>query len=593
MTALRRNPEAPSRLHVPRRAPETLLTHPAGASRCSARPPFAPAQPRPPRQSRAVRRRTVSRSGGSLSLGLWRCCPRARSRLRPSRPSPQALPRRGRVLLVRWTVHSRAPSIGAFDATARRPLAQDGTGISPGGAAERRIAPEMAPDYERMADDALRIIDLLCRQPSVSAEGRALDETAELVEELLAGAGFETRQLRVNGSAPAVYGDQTGRADFTLLLYNHYDVQPVDPLDLWDSPPFEPVQRDGKLFARGTSDNKGEFAVRLAAIRALRDEDGELPLRIRWIVEGEEEVGSTNFDEIVRRHAELLHADGALWEGGSARLSDGRPDVGLGFKGALGVRLDVTSIARDAHSSLAAVAPSAAWRLVQALASIRDREGTVRIRGFYDKVLAATDQERRTIAASSFSEEEELRETLGLDGFVDGLSGAELWERASFTPTSNLAGISTGYSGPAIKTVLPARASAWMDFRLVPDQQPEEILELLRAHLDREGFADIQLTPIVTARPAKTPIDHPFVRRVVGVAEDVSGEPASIVPLAPPTLPIVASLQQHLAVPGLAAPDNPTYTGSGAHAPNEHIRLEDIQPALRFTYALLRELGTA
>ena len=378
--------------------------------------------------------------------------------------------------------------------------------------------------------------------------------------------------------AAAVYGDQPGRAGFTLLLYNHYDVQPVDPLELWDSPPFEPTLRDGKLFARGTADNKGELAVRLAAIRALRDENGELPIRIRWIVEGEEEVGSTNFDEIVRRNAELLQADGALWEGGSARLPDGRPEFGLGFKGALGLRLDVKTLATDAHSSLEAVAPNAAWRLVQALASIRDRDGTVQIRGFYDNVLAATDEERLAIAGASFSEEDELREMLGLEEFVDGLSGPAFWERASFRPTSNLAGIDSGYSGPGIKTVLPAVASAWMDFRLVPDQQPTEILELLRAHLDREGFGDVDVTPLVTAKPAKTPLDHPFVSRVVEVAEAVRGARASIVPLAPATLPIVASLQERLSVPGLAAPDNPTYVGSRVHAPNEHIRLEDIGP---------------
>jgi acetylornithine deacetylase/succinyl-diaminopimelate desuccinylase-like protein len=449
------------------------------------------------------------------------------------------------------------------------------------------------PDFERMGEDAVRILELLCRQPSVSAEGRALDETAELVEELLVGAGFETRRLRADGGAAAVYGDQPGRAPFTLLLYNHYDVQPVDPLELWESPPFEPTLRDGKLFARGAADNKGELAVRLAVIHALREDDGELPVRVRWIVEGEEEIGSTNFDEIVRRNVALLRADAALWEGGGARLPDGRPEVGLGFKGALGIRLDVRTLATDAHSSLEPVAPGAAWRLVQALASIRDRDGNVRIRGFYDSVLPATEEERQAIAAASFSEEQELRETLGLEEFLDGLSGPELWERASFRPTSNLAGISSGYSGPGIKTVLPAVASAWMDFRLVPDQTPEEILELLRAHLDREGFGDVQVTPIVTARPAKTPLDHPFVRRVVDVAEAVSGETASITPLAPPTLPIVASLHEHLALPGLAAPDNPTYVGSLVHAPNEHIRLEDIEPALRFTYALLRNLGGA
>jgi acetylornithine deacetylase/succinyl-diaminopimelate desuccinylase-like protein len=323
----------------------------------------------------------------------------------------------------------------------------------------------------------------------------------------------------------------------------------------------------------------------------LRADGGELPIGVRWIVEGEEEIGSPNFDDIVSRNAELLRADAALWEGGSARLPDGRPEVGLGFKGALGVRLDVKTLATDAHSSLEPVAPSAAWRLVHALAGIREQDGTVQIPGFYDDVLPATDEERRAIAAASFSEEEELRETLGIDQFIDGLSGPALWERASFQPTSNLAGIDSGYSGPGIKTVLPAVASAWMDFRLVPDQQPDQILGLLRAHLDREGFADIQVTPIVTARPAKTPLDHPFVRRVVEVAERVSSESASIIPLAPPTLPIVASLHEHLAVPGLAPPDNPTYAGSRVHAPNEHIRLEDIEPALRFTYALLQDLG--
>ena len=450
----------------------------------------------------------------------------------------------------------------------------------------------MTPDYGRMEEDAVRILDLLCRQPSVSAEGRALEETAELVEELLAGEGFATRQLRADGGAPAVYGDQPGRSGFTLLLYNHYDVQPADPLELWDSPPFEPTQRDGKLFARGASDNKGELAVRLAAIRALRDEDGGLPIGIRWIVEGEEEIGSTSFDGIVRQNAELLRADGALWEGGSARLPDGRPDVGLGAKGALAVRLDLTTLASDAHSALAAIAPSAAWRLVEALTSIRDRDGTVRIDGFYDAVLAPTDDERQAIAMASFSEEDELREMLGIDEFVEGLRGAELWERLSFRPTSNVAGVLTGYNGPGTKTVLPAEASAWMDFRLVPDQQPEEILELLRAHLDREGYEDVRITPLVTAKPAKTPLDDPFVRRVVSVAEALSGESASIVPLSPGTLPIIAPLQEHLAVPGLSAPGNPVYSGSRAHAPNEHIRLEDLEPALRFTYELLRDLGT-
>jgi acetylornithine deacetylase/succinyl-diaminopimelate desuccinylase-like protein len=449
----------------------------------------------------------------------------------------------------------------------------------------------MAPDYGRMAEDAVRITELLCRQPSVSAERRALDETADLVEELLAGVGFETRQLRADGSAPAVYGDQGGRGEFTLLLYNHYDVQPEEPLDLWETPPFEPTLRDGKLFARGTSDNKGELAIRLAVLRALRDEAGELPIRVRWIVEGEEEIGSVNFDAIVRDHAELLRADAGLWEGSAARLPDGRPEFALGFKGALGVRLDVRALATDAHSSLEVAAPSAPWRLVQALASLRDRDGTVQIAGYYDSVRPPTGAERAALADMSNAEEDDLRKTLGLDEFLDGLTGAALWERLAYRPSSNISGLDTGYHGPGIKTVLPAVASGWMDFRLVPDQHPEAILELLRAHLEREGFGDIEVTPLVLAKPATTSLDDPFVRRVVAVAEAGSGKPASIAPLTAGTLPIVASMQDRLELPGLSAPDNPVYWGSKAHAPNEHIRLEDVEPALRFTYELLRELG--
>jgi acetylornithine deacetylase/succinyl-diaminopimelate desuccinylase-like protein len=448
------------------------------------------------------------------------------------------------------------------------------------------------PDYERIEEDALRTLDVLCRQPSVSAEGRALDETAKLVEELLAAEGFETRQLHADAGPPAVYGEQRGGSDFTLLLYNHYDVQPVDPLDLWESPPFEPTLRDGKLFARGTSDNKGELAVRLAVIRALRAEGG-LPIRIRWIVEGEEEVGSPHFDQIVRRNAELLQADGALWEGATARLPDGRPEVGLGYKGMLAVRLDLRVLATDAHSSLAVIAPSAAWRLVEVLTSIRGSDGEVRIEGFYDAVLPPSDAERDALSAASFSEEEEWLDTLGIAQFLDGLTRGPLLERASFRPTANIAGIATGYSGPGVKTVLPAAASAWMDFRLVPDQRPDEILRLLRAHLDREGFDDVEVTAFAGSKPAKTPIDDPFVQRVARVAEETSGQPASIIPLGPPTLPVVASLQDHVGVPGVAAPDNPFYAGSRAHAPNEHIRLEDVGPAVRFTYALLQDLARA
>jgi acetylornithine deacetylase/succinyl-diaminopimelate desuccinylase-like protein len=445
-------------------------------------------------------------------------------------------------------------------------------------------------DVRSIEQEALDLTAELCRKPSVSAEARALGETAELVETLLTGTGFETQQLVVDGAPPAVYGKLAGDGDASLLLYNHYDVQPVDPLELWESPPFEPTLRDGRLYARGTSDNKAELAVRLAAIRALIDARGVLPLTIRWIVEGEEEVASPHFEAIVKQNVELLRADGCLWEGSGLAL-DGRPEIALGFKGNLAVKLDVQALSDDAHSGTAGVLPSAAWRLHAALGSIRGADGSVRVPGFHDAVREPSARAREAVAEQSPSVEDELREFFGVEEFVDGLTGLALRERLTFSPTCNICGLHTGYGGPGIKTVLPAHASAWMDFRLVPDQRPAEIFELLRAHLDAEGFSDVALTFLASAEPAATDPDDPFASRVISVAERVVGKPPSIFPLAPASLPIVASLQRHVGVPGLSAPDNPVYGGSAAHAPNEHVRVEDFAPAIEFTIAVLDELG--
>ena len=446
------------------------------------------------------------------------------------------------------------------------------------------------PDFERITHDAVGLLELLCRQPSVSAQGQALEETADLVEQLLAEAGFETRQLRADDGAPAVYGEQPGRSAYTLLLYNHYDVQPVDPLELWETPPFEPSLRGGHFFARGAADNKGELAVRLAVVRAFRERGAGLPIGIRWIVLGEEEVGSTHFDEIVRRNVDLLRADGCLWEGTTARLSDGRPSIGLGVKGALMVRLDSRVLRRDAHSAAAAVAPSAAWRLVDALSTLRDRRGSVRIAGFHDSVQAPTEAESRALTDASEAGERDLREELGTE-FLDSLTGEAFRERSAFGPTCNISGVSSGYTGPGLKPTLTAEASALLDLRLVPNQHPQEILELLRAHLRSEGFDDIEVTALGSAEAAGTPIGHPFVQRVAEVAREVSGSEPSITPRVAGTLPIVASLERHVGVPGVAAPDNPIYDGARAHAPNENVRLEDVGHSVRFTYALFEALA--
>jgi acetylornithine deacetylase/succinyl-diaminopimelate desuccinylase-like protein len=215
------------------------------------------------------------------------------------------------------------------------------------------------------------------------------------------------------------------------------------------------------------------------------------------------------------------------------------------------------------------------------------------VQGFHDAVREPSKRARQAVAEQSPSIEDELREFFGVEEFIDGLTGEALRERLTFSPTCNICGIHTGYGGPGVKTVLPAHATAWMDFRLVPDQRPDEIFDLFRAHLDDEGFSDVALTFLAAAEPAATPPEDAFASRVIAVAERVSGKSPSIFPIAPASLPIVTSLQQHVGLPGLSAPDNPVYGGSAAHAPNEHVRVEDFAPAIEFTIALLDELGSS
>jgi acetylornithine deacetylase/succinyl-diaminopimelate desuccinylase-like protein len=442
---------------------------------------------------------------------------------------------------------------------------------------------------DEYSNKAQILLEALARQPSIAAQNVGMGEAADLVESLLSEAGFETQRLYAEGAPPAVYGVQRGQSPFTVLLYNHYDVQPPEPLELWESPPFEPTVRDGKLYGRGVSDNKGEIATRLAAIHALRAVYGGLPITVRWIIEGEEEVGSPHFEAVAERYADLLRADGCLWEGGGFDIAD-RPTIMLGSKGILYVQLEIEAMGRDAHSGQAASLPSAAWRLVGALNAIRGPEGRVLIPGFYEGVWTPTEQQRQAVADQT-DMEAQLRDMYQIESFVKGLTGIALREQQAFSPTCNIAGLLSGYTGEGTKTVLPARAMAKIDFRLVPDQDPQDILRKLRAHLDAEGYDDVRITSADGCEPVVTPIEHPFVQRVIAIADAFSEARPSIGPIMGGTLPLLGALRRYVGVPGLAAPGNASYWASGAHAPNEHVRLHDLPRAVRFNCHLFLGLG--
>ncbi len=415
----------------------------------------------------------------------------------------------------------------------------------------------------------------LCAQPSVSAQREGTRECAGLIVETLAVHGFEVSSFPTPGN-PIVVGRAPGRSDRTLLFYNHYDVQPPEPLEFWTSPPFEPTVRDGALYARGAKDDKGEFVARLAAVDAVRAAyDGALPCGVTFVVEGEEEIGSPHIAQFVREHTSLLKSHGAIWEEGGVGPS-GQPECSLGRRGVLSVELAVETMRTDAHSGQAHILPSAAWRLLRALGTLKGADERIRIPGFYDRSLPPSALDLELVDALPDAEAWR-REVYGVKTFVRGLTGKAL-ERAVFDPTCNIQGITTGYQGAGMKTVIPARASVKLDFRLVPDQDPDDVFSRLRAHLDAEGFADVTATRLGAMWPSKVPADDPLVALTARAAREVYGVPSLLTPMGGGSSPVYA-FARPLGIPVVTA--GVGYANNRTHAPDEHVRLGDFLNAAR------------
>src|SRR5512138_2447174 len=423
---------------------------------------------------------------------------------------------------------------------------------------------------ETNLDKSLAELSRLVAQPSVGAQNWGLKECAALVGEMLKARNFNVQILETAG-APVVFGERKGKADKTLLIYNHYDVQPPEPLELWETPPFEPSLRDGKLYGRGVSDDKGHIVSRLFAIDSILATDGELPCNIKFIIEGEEETASVNLYKFVTDNQELLKADACMWEFGGVDHTD-TPVQYLGLRGICYVELSIDLLSTDVHSGLGgSIFPNAAWRLVWALNSLKGPDERIRIPGFYDSVRPPSQRDMELMEAMP-EVSEEYRTRYGLDHFLKGLTGGvELRREEVFVPTCTICGLTSGYQGPGSKTVLPARASAKVDFRLIPDQHPDDILKKLRAHLDAEGFHDVQITDLGGDPPARTDPDDPFIQLVARTSEEVFEMPMQLVPMvggSGPSYPFVHDLKLPVATAGLGYPD------TRAHAPNENIRID-------------------
>jgi acetylornithine deacetylase/succinyl-diaminopimelate desuccinylase-like protein len=440
----------------------------------------------------------------------------------------------------------------------------------------------LVADIEAHEDEYLGRLLQVIRQPSIAAGGLGLTEMADLVADALTVAGFRAEQVPTDGP-PVVLARLDGQRQQTLLFYNHYDVQPVDPIDEWESPPFEPLLRDGRLYGRGVADNKGAMIARLCAVETYLRLRDRLPVNLTWVIEGEEEIGSPHVHQFVAARKDLLREPfGCLWEAGGKNARE-QYEMALGCKGLLYLELRTKEASQDLHSALAAGVVSPTWRLLWALNSVKGADGRIRIPGFYEDVRPPTPAQRQALAGWDYPEEED-RALYGIDAFLDGLSGEVLKEQLLFGPTFNVDGFHSGYGGPGSKTVLPCEAFAKADFRLVPDQRPERVLEGLRAHLDAEGFGDVDIAWWHGEAPVAGDPEHPFVRMAVRAAEALHGRAPAVLPLMAGTGPIHLLCDQ-FGVPVVTG--GVGHADSRAHAPNENIRVADFFDHIRYVVTLL------
>ncbi len=440
---------------------------------------------------------------------------------------------------------------------------------------------------DRHSSDFLRDLATLVQQPSVSARREEIEECAGLVKRMLEDVGFSTQLIPEEGGSPVVYAECTSeRSERTLLFYNHYDVQPPEPLEEWAFDPFRGAIHDGKIYGRGVSDNKGNIIARIKAVEAFLQTDEEVPVNVKFVIEGEEEIGSPHFEAVVKEHARLFSNDATIWEFGGTNYA-GQPEIYLGLKGVLSVELRVAGALRDVHSAYAPLVPNPAWRLVWALNSLKDAEERVLIDAFHDEVVEPSAEDVRLLEDIPFEEEEEMQ-SLGLKEFLRGRSGHEAKKALFYEPTCTINGMITGYTESGSKTVLPMKALAKLDFRLVPNQLPDEILGKLVKHLRNRGFPEVQVIKHGSTEPARTPRSEGFVDIVVEAAQEVYEKRAVVYPTS------AASGPMHVFRNWLDCPVVSVGCGhreARAHAPNENLTVDGFVKGTKLIAAIMQRFG--
>jgi acetylornithine deacetylase/succinyl-diaminopimelate desuccinylase-like protein len=432
-------------------------------------------------------------------------------------------------------------------------------------------------DYiESKREDHLNELKEFLRIPSVSAKTENkpdIEKAARWVADKLRAAGLENIEIAPTRMHPLVYGESLrAPGKPTVLFYGHYDVQPAEPLDLWTSPAFDPTVRDGNLYGRGTADDKGQVHIHIKALEALRDTSGKLPINVKVMVEGEEEVGSVSLWDFVRQNRERLKAD-ALVVSDTSMLAKGVPSITYGLRGLNYYQIEITGPIQDLHSGVfGGAVPNPITILAEMIAKVHDKNFRVTVPGFYDRVAALSPKELRALNALPWKEKD-FRKTVGARALC-GEKGYTIVERLWIRPTLELNGIWGGYEGEGAKTVIPSKAYAKFSTRLVPNQDPARIAKLVERHVRKllPKTVTCKFDVLSTGKPWVAPYSHPIFQKAIQALESGFGKKASFIREGG-SIPFVTQMHDTFKVPcvlmGFGLPDE------NAHAPDEHIALEN------------------
>jgi acetylornithine deacetylase/succinyl-diaminopimelate desuccinylase-like protein len=428
----------------------------------------------------------------------------------------------------------------------------------------------------------------LIRQPSVSAKNFGLEECAKLVTQIMKKSGIKAEILRLGRNIPpVVYGEVRSKKNpkKTILFYNHYDVQPEEPIELWTDTPFSGKIKGNRIYGRGSADDKGELITRIKAVEAFLKTTGDAPCNVKFLIEGEEEIGSMHVEGYLNKYQKKLSCDAVIWEFGYVDEKD-RPIISLGMKGLLYVELSIQESIRDVHSSLAVLIENPAWRLVHALKTLRDKDGEILIADWYKEVDNFTKEELSVMASEPF-DEKSFKKEYGVKRFVGNKKGVNIRKAVVGDPTCNIAGFTSGWEGSGAKTVLPSSALVKIDFRLVPKMDPLKQLSRLKKHLKEKGFGDIKVTMIHGEAASRTKISDPFVKIVRKSADESFGK--SIVSVSSAGTGPMHSFSKVLRAPCISV--GSTYVYSRIHSPNEFARIDLLRKTTKCICKIMKNFS--